>query len=337
ENGIPPRAIQDIVENNPEENGIPLQAIPHIVETNPEDNGIPPEVLQWTSDWADTYTSVYFPPVSGRLLDEGMNQLSDRDSRVGIVECGGANTIGKLVAEGDLAELPPLPRFSNIPLFQWTARGKSIVSNAVPKKGKLRSVQKRPAAITSTTRKDVQYVREKCAVGPRGQRKDQTKWKRTIRQLLRASDKEIINVLIADKFIPKWEGKTCPTCSEGTLSKLRLDPRGCFRHRCSHRNCHSWMNPHHLHPLFTEGQGPQAQSLKMQAAHILFRLHRIPRSKIHFLLDVNHKTIEDMEKKICELRQEYVEKKEKDIVFGDGKSWKDIETDDRESCCGIAK
>ena len=104
---------------------------------------------------------VHFQPMSGRLLDEGMNQVSDRrwqvkvlphpdistndsgdrvtisdflagvcrrldrkavksasvimDSHVGIVECGSANTIGKLVAEGKLAELPPPLRFSNMP------------------------------------------------------------------------------------------------------------------------------------------------------------------------------------------------------------------------------
>ena len=199
--------------------------------------------------------------------------------------------------------------------------GKSIINNVVPKKGKLRSVQKRPAAKTSTTWKDVKYVREKCTVGPRGQRKDQIKWKRTLQQLLRASDEEIINILIADKLIPKWEGMTCPICSKGTLSKLQLDPRGCLKHRCSHRKCHVWKNPHHLHPLFTEGQGPQAQSLQMQAAHILLKLHRVPQSKIHVLLDINRKAIEDMEKKICKLRQEYVEKKEKEIVFGYLRMW----------------
>ena len=99
--------------------------------------------------------------MSGRLLDEGMNQVSDRrwqvkvlphpdistndsgdrvtisdflagvcrpldckavksasvimDSHVGIVECGSANTLGKLVAEGKLAELPPPIRFSDMP------------------------------------------------------------------------------------------------------------------------------------------------------------------------------------------------------------------------------
>ena len=99
--------------------------------------------------------------------------------------------------------------------------------------------------------------------------------------------------------------------------RTQVDPRGGrLKHRCSYRKCHVWMNPHHLHPLFTAGQGPQAQSLQMQAAHILLKLHRIPQSKIHFLLDINHKAIEDMEKKICKMRQEYVEQKEKEILLG---------------------
>ena len=37
------------------------------------------------------------------------------DSHVGIVECGSANTLGKLVVEGKLAELPPPIRFSIMP------------------------------------------------------------------------------------------------------------------------------------------------------------------------------------------------------------------------------
>ena len=34
-----------------------------------------------------------------------------------------------------------------------------------------------------------------------------------------------------------------------------------------------------------------------------------------------------MEKRLCELRQVFVEKEEKKIVFGDGKNWKDVEAD----------
>ena len=117
------------------------------------------EALSWHTKHPSS--PVHFQPMSGRLLDEGMNQVSDRrwqvkvlphpdistndsgdrvtisdflagvcrrldckavksasvimDSHVGIVECGSANTIGKLVAEGKLAELPPPLRFSNMP------------------------------------------------------------------------------------------------------------------------------------------------------------------------------------------------------------------------------
>ena len=87
--GNPPLAIQDIVgnntkedivENNPVQNGTPTKAVPDIAETNPENNDTPPEdsssssysssesenttplptcqeVLEWPSDWADTYIS----------------------------------------------------------------------------------------------------------------------------------------------------------------------------------------------------------------------------------------------------------------------------------------
>ena len=87
--GNPPLAIQDIVgnntkedivENNPVQNRTPTKAVPDIAETNPENNDIPPEdsssssysssesenttplptcqeVLEWPSDWADTYIS----------------------------------------------------------------------------------------------------------------------------------------------------------------------------------------------------------------------------------------------------------------------------------------
>ncbi|CAE6965865.1 unnamed protein product, partial [Symbiodinium natans] len=176
--------------------------------------------------------------------------------------------------------------------------------------------------------KSVKYTREKTSVGPRGVRKDQMKWKRTLPQLLRADEKGIIKMLVADKLLPNWAGKKCPRCSTGTLSKLS-DLKGYgLKHRCSARNCRARINPHHLHPLFTECQGPQKQSLQMQAAMLLLKLHRVPQSTIHLLLGQNHKAIEDMDKKICKLRRDFVQRKERDIIFGNGKSWVDIEADE---------
>ena len=90
-----PLAIQNIVQNNPEENEapegteVPAPAISDMIENNAEDTGVPPQdsssssssssesestpplpayqqVLQWESDWADTYnTAVWLGEAAG--------------------------------------------------------------------------------------------------------------------------------------------------------------------------------------------------------------------------------------------------------------------------------
>ena len=35
-------------------------------------------------------------------------------------------------------------------------------------------------------------------------------------------------------------------------------------------------------------------------------------------MDINHKAVEEMHRKLCLLRQEYVESKQKNILFGNG-------------------
>ena len=48
-------------------------------------------------------------------------------------------------------------------------------------------------------------------------------------------------------------------------------------------------------------------------------LNKISHPAIHRLLDVNHKVIEDWEKRLCDLRMKWVEEKEQEIDFGAGK------------------
>ena len=204
--------------------------------------------------------------------------------------------------------------------------GKVFKQPIVHKKGKFRAAQKKPAIKKDKLWKDTPYVREQLLVGPRGQRKDQIKWQRNLPQLLMASDKKIITMPVADKILPKWKGKKCPHCEVGILSDLCVEKRtGLYKHRCSSRHCHKYMSPHHLHPVFTEGTGSSSRGLQMQASLLLLKLLRVPHPGIHILLNVNHKAIEDMEKRICDLRKAFVEKQEKNIVFGDGKTWKDVE------------
>ena len=198
-----------------------------------------------------------------------------------------------------------------------------------PKRGKGRSVLKRPASLKTKAWKNVPYTRDCQDVGPRGLRMDQTKWKRSLPNILQATDLGIVKLLLEDGLLPEWSGKNCPRCEKGKLQGwVYKTGDACPKLRCNAKHCQVYLNPHHLHPLFSEGYGVAALSLKTQAAVLLLKLNNITNSAIHRLLHVNHKAIEDIDKRMCVLRKEYVEKKEKEIQFGDGASWKDIEADE---------
>ena len=171
----------------------------------------------------------------------------------------------------------------------------------VPKKGKARAAHKRPATKKTQQWKNVPYTRdEDVEVGPQGQRIDRIKWRRTLPELLKASDRDIIKKIVRHRFLPKWTGKKCPRCGVGRLSALEPHPTtGSLKHRCRARNCRHRINPHHLHPLLTEGSGPQAQSLQTQAGILFLKLLRIPHPAIHVMFGTNHKALEDIENKIC--------------------------------------
>ena len=108
-------------------------------------------------------------------------------------------------------------------------------SGVVPKKGKLRMVLKRPSATKTRDWKNVPYVREKNATPGRGLRREQAKWKRTVPELLAASDVEIVNILLDDKLLVDWTGATCPSCGRGKLDDLAARPQkgDRFLHRCN--------------------------------------------------------------------------------------------------------
>ena len=77
-----------------------------------------------------------------------------------------------------------------------------------------------------------------------------------------------------------------------------------------------------------DGWGNSAKALQTQSTLLLLLLHRIPQSKIHMLMDINHKAVEEMHRKLCLLRQEYVESKQENILFGNGTTWADVEADE---------
>ena len=196
-----------------------------------------------------------------------------------------------------------------------------------PKRGKGRSVLKRPARAKTTQWKKVPYVRSKEAV--QQQRMDRTSWKRKLADLLQATDVQLVRLLREDQLLHDWTGKTCPRCGKGRLSKAQLLLGASMpRHRCNRKGCQAYINPHHLHPIFKDATGASATPLQTQSALLFVLLNRIPHPAIHRILHINHKAIEDMENRLSHLRKRWVEEKEKSILFGNAKTWADVEADE---------
>ena len=125
----------------------------------------------------------------------------------------------------------------------------------VAKRGKIRVLHKRPASKKSLEYKKVKYVRGFRHVPPAGLRRDRAIWKRTLQELLCATDCQIQHLLEQDGLLPKWGGKLCPRCWKG---KLRCGVfQGVRKYKCCSKACCSYILPHHLHPLFQMSKGKQ--------------------------------------------------------------------------------
>ena len=131
-----------------------------------------------------------------------------------------------------------------------------------------------------------------------------------------------------DKMLPDWPGKRCPRCEKGTLSDLMKSPQGELKYRCSHKMCHIYMSPQHLHPFFTDGRGSSATPLQTQAAVFFLKLQNVSNAAVHQVMNVNHKFTEDMATRLTYSRQEYVIAKQKQIRLGGRKTWVDVEGDE---------
>ena len=200
----------------------------------------------------------------------------------------------------------------------------------IAKKGKTRQVLKRPAYLKPKKKANwqrVPYVRDPEAV--KQVRGDRDSWKRSLPELLTCSPRALVELLRKDGLLPRLEGPVCPRCQHGTLRKLAPQRQGSPpKHRCNAKNCQAYISPHYAHPLFVDHWGKSHTPLSTQAALLLLLLNRVPHAAIHRLMYVNHKAIEDMQKRLYTLREAYVLEKEKEICFGRGHEWADVEADE---------
>ena len=195
------------------------------------------------------------------------------------------------------------------------------------KKGVRRMIAKRPSAMKSAIWNKILYVKDNNGGHVR---MEKAKWRRTIQELLSASNEKIIEILTADGIRPNWKGCVCPHCQSGKLGPLTSNGRDdILRYRCNKKGCQRYFLPQHLHPFFTATNGPEGHSLQMQAAALLLRLLNVPLPNIHLLTHINHKALEKFNRSILLMRKGYVQKAEKEIKFGGcPRAWKEVEADE---------
>ena len=216
--------------------------------------------------------------------------------------------------------------FAVLPAFSVSAPAMAPRFNPrVPKRGRARQVLKRPASKKKGDWRQVPYVRDPAA--PALPCADRHKWKRSLVDVVKCSVSSVVSMLRADRLLPAWEGALCPHCQRGTMGKL-ASYGGVPKHRCNFWKCKKRINPHHAHPLFVEGTGSGSTPLPTQAAMLMLLLNNVPHAAIHRLLQINHKAIEDMQKRLYQLRTSWVLKKEKDMCFGKSQQWADVEADE---------
>ena len=172
----------------------------------------------------------------------------------------------------------------------------------------------------------MKYVRVSRDVPAAGVRGDRASWKRTLKEILSASDKKIIQKLQQDGLLPKWDKKRCPRCWKSYLTTKTH--QGLPQYQCRGWKCRHVVRPQHLHPLFASGRGQSYLPLQTHAAVLFMLLIGLTHPQIRLTLGVNHKVVEEMSSRLARTRQAYVEKKERTIVFGGKRTWADVEADE---------
>ena len=204
---------------------------------------------------------------------------------------------------------------------------KSFNPVRVPKNGVRRMILKKPSSTKTMSWNQVPHQRHSKSGG--FLRMDQIKWRRTIQELIKAKDTDILKILKEDNFIPERSGVVCPKCETGVRSPQEHAGRKGLWHRCKWYKCLQYVSPIQLHPIFTMTPGPEGHSLQMQSTALLLRLASVPLSVIHLVTHMNHKAIEKMNRSLMLLQEAHVIQAEKAITFGGvPRAWKDVEVDE---------
>lgn len=158
--------------------------------------------------------------------------------------------------------------------------------SCIPKKGKQRMVLKVLGLQKKKNLKNAKVKYTRFGQVVQKSRLDRATWKRDIKELIKATDAQIVRMLIADS-------------------------------KC----CQKRVLPHHGHPIFSAGRGQDYVPLQDQAAILLCAVSNIKQSATRLLLKRNHKFNENLYLRLDAVRAQFVEKKQAKIKFGATDPW----------------
>ncbi|CAK0859329.1 unnamed protein product, partial [Prorocentrum cordatum] len=155
-----------------------------------------------------------------------------------------------------------------------------------------KTLAKKPASNQSA--REVPYVRRgkrTCASSP-----ERAASKRSAFNFIRASDREIVDMLLEDQVLDNSDGQTCSFCERGILGPPKgVQGRG-PRCRCNQKACHKFSLPRGGRVVFSSGSGAAVAPLQGQSAVLFAVGDDAPLAEIHGLTGNGRKAIESMGK-----------------------------------------
>ena len=170
------------------------------------------------------------------------------------------------------------------------------------------------------------YVRHNTkTVKSRGDRQN---WAITLKKIWQLGESDMFRRAITDGILEDKEGSTCTKCCVGELGPLKHFKGRGLRYRCGRYGCQKLTLPHDDHPFFTLGSGSRQTPFADQCGVLFCSLAGCSNVATKRLTGVDHKIIE--KQRVCLDREVavFVEREQKAITFGDGKTWKDVEADE---------
>ena len=191
-----------------------------------------------------------------------------------------------------------------------------------PKKGKTRAALA-PVKKGRDHGTDVDYVPLDQAI-EQGARSIRTQhWGVNALQLASLKERDMKSFLTSQKLARDWRGKSCPWCKKSTLKMEKSQWQWFY---CTHKKCRRRTHWLHDHPFFSY-RGKSAD-LRQQALCLLCQCLEIPAGVAHMLTSLNHKAVERLYTGWRKMTAWDSKTTQKEVEFGNGKSWIQGEADE---------